>query len=1485
MIVEIITIVSTTSAVVTAVTKLYLGIRGNKYAADYARIYQLNQHDRGKFTEIVIPHRVPAAGHTHGQSAASRSAGSSAAAAYAYAIGKVPFYMSMSASDQRADRLGERTMHWSKDFNAEARRAEPDKDSVLVMIDVDEHINDLPSLLHKHFLPTILYTFQPSTASGTCQDYRFTFNRDNELVYDVAGGGHYQHEVWDYSPDCLTMRKTFCGLTYAKSFFTVEKRHIDANHQLVLLTPLAKFGLLGCITSYNVSGAHLSRLRPVTGDFIRLAVAKSLIADGDYEHLMSTAKVGTYNAATISMEHDDALAIAARNSESKLSPFQVKSMVPGIDNAAAVTLVDYHRLKLSQPSARVVIPTDAVNNYTYNPVYTLEEKPSVSPFMSPILPDAYAPTQSVENDVAMVKGRITDLRKPPKPLEERELKYAIEFAALLKEELGVLEPVGHEEIVEKLNRPEQRRITDEAAFAERMSTTIKSFMKKESYQKPTDPRPIATINGKDKYEYSAFTYAVSEALKKTSWYAFGRKPVGISERVADVCMAAMHVVLTDLSRFDGRVNLSLRQLEEIVMKALFPEKYWKQMLELMSRQYKGKGYTKLGVKYKNGYNRQSGSPETAIFNTILNAFMAYVTFREAGCDMLEAYRKLGIYGGDDGLTPDVDPKLYTEVAASFGHVLEAECISKGKKGVSFLARLYSPDVWYGSNDSCADIARALSKFHVTTTCDIKPVDKLFEKAFALYLTDATTPIIGDFVCRVVELSGKGKTDYKNLLHIWNSELLVDEQYPNENSDGWMNEVIVDQKLDGFKLTEFRIWLEDCKTLEDVLQCPAFIDKPETKLAKVAIKLNDELMLSESDFDKAIEEYKAKKKVTGDVPIINLSILPAKPPPVVDVPQPTMQSLPQQSQQPPTLPPRPRNRGGKASSGPPRSDRRPCGGSSIPDRCQYGVPSVKPLSGKSLRPPAGCSAPVGGRVDVIRHHPTVDLCTQGIEPNPGPSSSEVLIKVPPKIEAPKPDVLKKTPPVDLTTQGVEPNPGPSTSALEDLAALADEYVVPYLPEWPEEQRKNFRPDESINGLLHSVGKPISDAVYYVLDPVLEYFSPSGTRHGTTVVPPQMPLVGIETNPGPVVLPVRGRKTASKQVKLAAEVRRVVQQQKKQIKATRQPPAPTASPMVAVSAAYSRGHSTTAPRFLRTTRDSMTIWHTELVHMVTGTVAFTATTLPIQVGLGSTFRWLSTQTTGWEKYRFKSLRAIYETRTGSSTPGSVILSPDYDAADPAPTTEIDASSYYGTKDDAPWKEIVMDFNMSRNVNTTPLFIRSGPLAANLDIKTYDFANLHICTVDGTAVSWGKVFLEYEVELINPHVSTELPNSGGSAQQGGGGVLPSLPFGNIPVVTPGAFIESIDGAGLITIKNLVPGQEYQVTMSCTGTTLTTLTITGMAGLTLRSAVLSDLVNAGGTLIADHLTFIASANTASWTYTANAGATVTGAVFTFSALATGNF
>jgi len=197
-----------------------------------------------------------------------------------------------------------------------------------------------------------------------------------------------------------------------------------------------------------------------------------------------------------------------------------------------------------------------------------------------------------------------------------------------------------------------------------------------------------------------------------------------------------------------------------------------------------------------------------------------------------------------------------------------------------------------------------------------------------------------------------------------------------------------------------------------------------------------------------------------------------------------------------------------------------------------------------------------------------------------------------------------------------------------------------------------------------------------------------------------------------------------------------------------------PIVGAAAAYSAGLKTQAPR-ISASRDSCRIVHRELVASVTGSVAFTvAQSLALNPGLVATFPWLATQAQSWESYKFNKLRFCYYTRTGTNVPGSVLLVPDYDAADAAPASEQIASSYEDVVEDAPWKDLECNLREAAMFSMGPKkFIRTGALSANQDIKTYDVGNLHLCTVDGTAVAWGKLWVEYDISLYTP----QLPPAG--------------------------------------------------------------------------------------------------------------------------------
>lgn len=190
-------------------------------------------------------------------------------------------------------------------------------------------------------------------------------------------------------------------------------------------------------------------------------------------------------------------------------------------------------------------------------------------------------------------------------------------------------------------------------------------------------------------------------------------------------------------------------------------------------------------------------------------------------------------------------------------------------------------------------------------------------------------------------------------------------------------------------------------------------------------------------------------------------------------------------------------------------------------------------------------------------------------------------------------------------------------------------------------------------------------------------------------------------------------------------------------------------VSVAAAYQRQQVSLPPKIF-SKGGSTRIIHRELIGTISGSDDFAvALSLPLNPGMASTFPWLSGRAIGFERYRFNVLKFEFFTITGSTTPGEVLLSPDYDAADAAPADERSASENVDTETCAAWSETkccALKANALHAMGPSK-FVRGGPLAANLDVKTYDSGNMFVCVQNGSNVKWGKIWVEYDVELMTP------------------------------------------------------------------------------------------------------------------------------------------
>jgi hypothetical protein len=736
-------------------------------------------------------------------------------------------------------------------------RFNPGTNDVLAMVDVDHYV-DMPSFLGSNFKPILMYTFQPTSVSRCAGEYKYTFNSANEVNYSVSGGAVYTHSVWNYNVDNLKITNRFFGIPWRVTTYHVDRRMVDKDHNLILISPDNKWVGLSVMLASFLEGCNLVRLKVVQGDYLRLLV------NSKTELVVSTGKVDKYLSIDVPITADEYIESVAKTCKVGLMFAQVKSKI-GVDQDGAAILYEYHLSKINKMPTMVYPLDPYVRGYQFQlHEYDPEAKRSLTSYMRPIIDGAFAPDMTKANEKQAVFGRITSVRSTTAEclIDQFFLRVVDEFVGLFLEAVeGTLHPVDYEIVYEKQNRPTQRMILHQSEYMNPHRLN-KGFMKREAYGKCTDPRIISTVNGVDKMNYSCYIYALSAVLKTKEWYAFAKTPLEISIRIAEISRHAKTMNNTDFSRWDGHVSEALRYLEKQVMMRAFREEYRENLWEVQQTQMGLPCVMSLGTKFEGKFERLSGSAETSDFNSIDDAFIAYYAWRMSRDSSGHyyspemAYDMLGMYGGDDGVTPDLDPTIYKRAASKMGQNLTIDTINRGEFGVTFLSRQYGPDIWYGDLSSMCDLKRTLSKFHTTINLpsNITPEMKLQDKAFAYSLSDLNTPVIGDFVRAVVQHT---PADYvfHNYSGVWNATYVdMETQYPNVYGE-WML-FYTSKSLENFDIKKFQTWVEQPLSISDLLNPPLCMPRIEAT-SSVEVVVDGDVVRPTTKSTYSVEKKRAR----------------------------------------------------------------------------------------------------------------------------------------------------------------------------------------------------------------------------------------------------------------------------------------------------------------------------------------------------------------------------------------------------------------------------------------------------------------------------------------------------------------------------------------------------------------------------------------------------------------------------------------------------
>jgi len=742
---------------------------------------------------------------------------------------------------------GTRQWYWTKDVNSDNRNDEPKGSDVRYLCDVDYYV-DMNQMLTKHTKPVLLYTVVPEEAvSSGDDDTTFCFEEDGALKTLVAGGGSYEHHLWDYAADSFLVTRKILGIPIRCVAYAVERKQVGRHRQLVLLAPIRIFDGLAAFLAVNLLETRpLRRFNPIVeanGEkFVRF---NTVTPDG--QATVTTARPGALLCATVTCAEDESIATVARLGTTNLMLPTSASWVK--DRAASAVLTEYHRCQ--GPKAKFVVypVAKAVRAYQYQPsTFDAEARPKLQAFMCPLVHGAFAPVANKAGEERCVEGRINSLKKPePKPSSFRD-RCIDEFAKLIMQDLH-LEPVCFEVVNAKQTSSAQKLSLAKAVLTGHWrAAVLKCFLKGESYGDVKDPRNISTYNDADKLDMATFALSLAQHMKQFKWYGPGKTPIEIARRVAEICRNADFVNISDFHRMDGTISYTLRKVDRAVCMKAFVN-HSAVLNELLKRNVDNKGYLPNGTQFDQGSSHGSGCSATSLFQTMRAAFNAYLAFRHSRkrdgtvYTPEEAFGALGIHLGDDGLDANLAIESHQWASKATGLILEAAVVQRGDRGVNFLARYYSSGVWYGQLDSMCDVKRQLSKFHTTVRlpANVAPEQKFVEKAMSYVATDGNTPVISELCKRVLALSPYRP---KSLLGVgtWWGKFSQSDQFPNDNVEGWMD-VEFGLLFPEFDRKLFNDWMATVTTPQELLQAPLCAEPKPATPAPVDVVVDDDVVPS------------------------------------------------------------------------------------------------------------------------------------------------------------------------------------------------------------------------------------------------------------------------------------------------------------------------------------------------------------------------------------------------------------------------------------------------------------------------------------------------------------------------------------------------------------------------------------------------------------------------------------------------------------------
>jgi len=649
---------------------------------------------RQAYAHLGRPIYVQQLGHSHPKAAAVRRCANSFLFAMAPILGKRQFSVSSSKTDEVQAIPRVRHFHVAKDLQYDYCNKRITSEHLITMTDVDYYVH-MPDFLRGNTVA--ISTFVPQDVCGMTEDASYTIDSDNNVVTHVNGGGKYTHQLWDFETDHITVDHIWGSVLYL-----IERFKFSNDRYVIIFIPLRYvYGPLAWI----LPGKRLSRRKFVTNGY----------AHSRYHHIVpktslpysmvvrhSIGKLNSFSSVTVTdsllQTIFTRLRVAKTPQVSDVERLVRSAADPEITDSvhAATTLYDFYKANpdfFAYHFSPISAYADDDGYQTTKPLATEDGKAVTRRVMPPIIDDGYYPLRSHNNEQNFVDGRILNVKNltPTHKIPPRYWVYLNEFVdQLVGPHRGTLAPLTHEEMLANVSKRGPKavlRVENENFFPDD-GATIKSFQKAETYGKITATRGICTLPTAHNFRLGQFVYPFAQHIMKPQpWYAFGSHPQELGTRLQDICENEESLTNSDINKNDGSVHYISHVLDIASYNASYAPKYHAEINALLQAETRTRSITTTGIVTKMDNVTASGSSITSDKNSRLNAFVAFCALRDKGLSPTEAFAKLGLYGGDDGVSRGITAAEVTRAFANIG-MLSTSATIPIFSPVPFLGRLF-----------------------------------------------------------------------------------------------------------------------------------------------------------------------------------------------------------------------------------------------------------------------------------------------------------------------------------------------------------------------------------------------------------------------------------------------------------------------------------------------------------------------------------------------------------------------------------------------------------------------------------------------------------------------------------------------------------------------------------------------------------------------------------------------------------------------------